>query len=149
MDKTEFLKEMISNTGLSMKAFASEVGIPYTTLRSMLERGIENASVNNVIKVCKALNISIEQLYEMNKSSSLSRDEKKLLSNYNKLNELGKQEANKRIEELTEINRYLAVDEMLATKDIELIPIAAHDDGLTDDEKDFMQKRIEEYEKNK
>ena len=128
-----------------MKAFASEVGIPYTTLRSMLERGIENASVNNVIKVCKALNISIEQLYEMNKSSSLSRDEKKLLSNYNKLNELGKQEANKRIVELTEVPKYSNV----TLDDIGFSVLAAHDDDLTDEEKEEMNRIVLNYLKNK
>ena len=145
MDKTEFLKEMISNTGLSMKAFASEVGIPYTTLRSMLERGIENASVNNVIKVCKTLNISIEQLYEMDKSNSLSQDEKNLLSNYNKLNELGKQEANKRVAELTEVPKYSNV----TLDEINFSVLAAHDDDLTDEEKEEMNRIVLNYLKNK
>ncbi|WP_309419319.1 XRE family transcriptional regulator, partial [Bacillus paranthracis] len=37
----------------------------YTTLRSMLERGIGNASVDNVLKVCKGLNITTDQLEKM------------------------------------------------------------------------------------
>ena len=65
MTKTDLIKEMIANTGMSIKAFAENAGIPYTTLRSMLERGIENASVNNVIKICSKLNISVETLYEI------------------------------------------------------------------------------------
>lgn len=63
--RTEILRGLIDDTGLSLKAFSEKAGIPYTTLRSMLERGIGNASVDNVIKICKALGITIEELEEM------------------------------------------------------------------------------------
>ena len=63
MDKrTEILEALIEETGMSKKAFAEKIGLPPTTLRSMLERGIGNASVNNVIKICKGLGITIEDL---------------------------------------------------------------------------------------
>lgn len=78
-----------------------------------------------------------------NKINSIdSKDEKILLNNYNKLNDLGKRETNKRVSELTEIPKY--------TRDTfkEPITIAAHDDNLTDNEKDEMNRRIEEFEKN-
>jgi transcriptional regulator with XRE-family HTH domain len=60
--RTETLEHLIEKTGLSKKAFAEKIGLPPTTLRSMLERGIGNASVDNVIKVCKGLGITIEEL---------------------------------------------------------------------------------------
>ncbi|MBZ9615336.1 helix-turn-helix domain-containing protein [Clostridium estertheticum] len=63
--KTELIKNLIKVTGLSVKAFSKKADLPYSTLRSMLERGIGNASVNNVIKVCKTLGIKVEQLDEM------------------------------------------------------------------------------------
>ena len=63
--KTELIKNLINATGLSVKAFSEKADLPYSTLRSMLERGIGNASVNNVIKVCKTLGIKVEQLEEM------------------------------------------------------------------------------------
>ena len=65
MNRTVILKGLIEDTGLSLKAFSEKAEIPYTTLRSMLERGIGNASVDNVIKICKTLNISVEQLEVM------------------------------------------------------------------------------------
>lgn len=79
----------------------------------------------------------------------VTQDELTLLNNYNKLNSKGKTKLLDYSDDLTTNIKYMNNDGILATKDIELIPIAAHDDGLTDDEKDFMQKRIEEYEKNK
>lgn len=65
VDRSEILKKLIDNTGLSMRAFAEKAGLSNTTLHSMLERGIGNASVDNVIKVCKALGISVDQLEKM------------------------------------------------------------------------------------
>lgn len=66
MDKrTEIIERLISETGLSKKAFAEKIGIPPTTLRSMLSRGIGNATVDNVIKVCRGLGITTDQLEKM------------------------------------------------------------------------------------
>jgi len=48
-----------------MKAFSAKADIPYTTLRSILEKGIGNASVDNVMKICKALEITVEMLESM------------------------------------------------------------------------------------
>lgn len=141
MNKTDFLKKLITKTGLSMKTFSERANIPYTTLRSMLERGVENASVNNVIKICSTLNITIEDLYEMEEKTSnlISKEEASLLENYNKLNDLGKKEANKRVAELTEINKYKNNNDNDKTLEItkkqiweepgkeHLMPIASHD----------------------
>lgn len=81
MEREQILKALIDNTGLSMRAFSEKAGIPNTTLYSMLERGIGKASVDNVIKLCKALEITVEQLQEMAKNDSLvpsnAKEEKK------------------------------------------------------------------------
>ena len=142
MNKTDYIKELIQATGLSMKAFAKHCDIPYTTLRSMLERGIENASVNNVIKVCSKLKICIEELYGQDCNDiNLRTDEEKILDNYNKLNDLGKKEANKRVLELTQINLYTYDENM---------QFAAHSDGLTEEENKIALKRaLEALEEDK
>jgi predicted transcriptional regulator len=62
MQKAKIIKELIEKTGLNLKAFAEKAGMPYTTLYSILERGVGKASVDNVIKICKALGITIEDL---------------------------------------------------------------------------------------
>lgn len=36
--------------------------VPYTTIRSMIERDLSNASIDNTIKICKALNITVEDI---------------------------------------------------------------------------------------
>lgn len=62
MDKrTEFIAKLIDQRG-SRRSFADEIGIPKSTLQSMIERGIGRASIDTVLKVCKALGITTEQL---------------------------------------------------------------------------------------
>jgi hypothetical protein len=44
---------------------AERIGLPPTTLQSMLTRGVGRASVDNVIKVCRSLGITVEQLEKL------------------------------------------------------------------------------------
>jgi DNA-binding Xre family transcriptional regulator len=63
--RTEIIKEMIAKRWPSQKAFAEEANIPYTTLRSILERGIGKSAVKNVIRICKTLGVRLEDLERM------------------------------------------------------------------------------------
>lgn len=63
--RTEVIEKLIKENSPNKKAFAASIDMPYTTLRSMLERGIGNASIDNVIKVCKGLNITTDELEKM------------------------------------------------------------------------------------
>ena len=65
MERVKVIKELIDKTGLSTKAFAEKAGIPYTTLRSMMERGFSKSAVENVIRVCKTLGITIDDMEKM------------------------------------------------------------------------------------
>lgn len=101
----------------------------------------------NIYKIAKALDVSEAWLMGMDVSMerinldtttySLSKEETSLLKNFNQLNDLGKKEANKRVSELVEIQRYRFNDEQVATKFVaektseynvkeHVMPIAAH-----------------------
>ena len=58
----EKLKELILNRYNSIREFTIAIDMPYSTLDSIFKRGIGNSSVTNIIKVCKALNISADAL---------------------------------------------------------------------------------------
>lgn len=60
----EKIKNLIIEKYGSVRQFAIKIDIPYTTVDSILKRGIDNSNVGNVIKMCKALNISIDNLLE-------------------------------------------------------------------------------------
>ena len=65
------LKNLIIDKYGSVRQFSFKINIPYTTVDSILKRGIDNSNVGNVIKICKALDISIDSLL----------DEKEIISN--------------------------------------------------------------------
>lgn len=67
MKRTQIIESMIDEKWKSRRRFAEHIGIPPTTLQSILKRGVGNASIDNVIKICKGLGITIEQLEEMSK----------------------------------------------------------------------------------
>ena len=74
---------------------------------------------------------------------TITEDEMSLLANYNKLNNLGKQEAIKRVSELTEIPKYSLEKEYIPQT------IAAHADGLTEEENNRNIAMVTEFMKKK
>ena len=62
MTTEDKLKELILKRYHSVREFTIENDLPYTTIHSIFKRGIGNSSVNNVIKICKALGISADAL---------------------------------------------------------------------------------------
>lgn len=74
MDRAEIVEYLIKKAGYSRRQFAEMIGIPPTTLNSMLNRGLEKASIDNVLKVCRGLGITVEELGEM-ASRGLGLDE--------------------------------------------------------------------------
>jgi len=58
------LKELIIEKYGSLKRFCEIIGMPWTTLDSILKRGIENSNITNVMKITKELGIDTESLAE-------------------------------------------------------------------------------------
>lgn len=56
------LKNLILTRYRSIREFTIAVDMPYTTIDSIFRRGVGNSSVTNVIKICKALGISADEL---------------------------------------------------------------------------------------
>lgn len=56
------LKELILSDHATIKDFADKCGIKYQTVMSILTRGVLNASVTNIIKICQTLGISTDEL---------------------------------------------------------------------------------------
>ncbi|MEN2464967.1 LexA family transcriptional regulator [Ornithinibacillus sp. JPR2-1] len=72
MKKAKIIEQLIKERG-SVKEFADRIGMAPTTLHSMLKRGVSKASVDNVIKVCRGLGITVEDL-EVMANTTLSDD---------------------------------------------------------------------------
>lgn len=63
MTREEYLKALIKEYG-SQREFAKYVGIPHSTLFSIL-KNVGGASIDNIIKICKGLGISADDLAKM------------------------------------------------------------------------------------
>lgn len=62
MSTEEKLKALIIDRFGSIVGFAKATGISNTTISSILNRGVHNASITNIIKMCQALGISTDEL---------------------------------------------------------------------------------------
>lgn len=55
MNREERLRNRILDEYVSLRQFSLEADIPYSTLMTMLSRGIGGASFDAVIRICKKL----------------------------------------------------------------------------------------------
>lgn len=62
MTKEEQLKAIILSKHKSVSAFAEAVEIPYTTVISILKRGIDTSGIRVAIKIFDALDLDIESV---------------------------------------------------------------------------------------
>jgi len=98
LTREEYLKKLIKDNGFTIKDYALSIDMPYSTLLSMLnEHKLGNAAVDSVIRICKGLNITIEELQAVQTSSTepsehliLSSHEKNLITEYRKKTDLQK-----------------------------------------------------------
>ncbi|MBE6145031.1 MAG: hypothetical protein E7171_00255 [Firmicutes bacterium] len=56
------LKDLIIERYGSLTAFTDKIGLPYSTIDSILRRGIGKANLNNIMIMCEELQISIDGL---------------------------------------------------------------------------------------
>lgn len=107
------LKNLIIEKYGSVRQFSIKIDIPYTTVDSILKRGLDNSNVGNVIKMCKALDISIDNLLD-NKEiiSNLEFDNADLIDisdNMTKIPVLGVIKAGIPIEAQQDILEYIEI----------------------------------------
>lgn len=72
--------DLILKNYASKSDFARKADLPYSTLDSIFKRGLQSASIANIIKLCNALNISADGLSNgkvimINKNKSMVQDD--------------------------------------------------------------------------
>ncbi len=110
MIETNIIRNLINEKGYNLKEFSKKINLPYTTLHSILKRGIGNASVDNVIKICKGLEIKFEELEKMSKEKTdfdkkiiLSDKEKEIIKLFRELSDEDKMKAKWKFEGMVEM----------------------------------------------
>ncbi len=120
----EKIKKMRKQRGLTQKQLAKDAGIAVISLQQY-ELGKREPTTKQIVKISNAFNVPIDffitdwesELYnkDMWRTTKDERkeiaEEKYLLQDYHFLNKIGKAEARKRVQELTEIKRYTEKEE--------------------------------------
>ena len=66
MNRELILRNLILDRYTSIRQFAGEIDIPYSTLMTLLTRGVGGASFDIVIKICRNLEIDPVELSQGN-----------------------------------------------------------------------------------
>ena len=85
---------LIREKDIPKSELARAIGIPYTTLDSMLKRDSDGARIDLVFRIASTLGVSVEQLVYGEKaarqSAPVNDEEKKLLNNFRKTDSRGR-----------------------------------------------------------
>lgn len=107
MAKSKILKKEILSQYKSVRQFALEMGVPYSTLVTALDRGIEGMAYGTVIRICDKLNlnpVTFKPLLDTTVSEQLL--ENKVMAYYLKLNQEGKDKILELMDDLAGLKKY-------------------------------------------
>ena len=110
MQKTEILKKEILKQYRSVRQFALEMSIPYSTLVTALERGIEGMAYGTVIRMCEKLRLNPVDFTSIEDETSLGATllENRVMQYYVKLNQEGRDKLLGIMEDYVQIDKYKA-----------------------------------------
>ena len=108
MTKAEILKREILEQYRSVRQFAMEMNIPYSTLVTALERGIEGMAYGTVIKMCDKLSLNPGDFTSLERDAPLGALllENRGMQNYLKLNQEGRDKILDLMDDFVQIEKY-------------------------------------------
>ena len=113
MTKAEILKTEILTQYKSVRQFAIEMEISYSTLVTALDRGIEGMAYGTVIRMCDKLNLNPVDFSPLDKKSPLGSKilENRVMQYYIKLNKTGRKKALELMEDYAQLEKYQAAEQ--------------------------------------
>lgn len=110
MTKAEILKKEILKQYRSVRQFAIEMSIPYSTLVTALERGIEGMAYGTVIRMCDKLSLNPVDFSSLDRDATLGAQllENRVMQYYIKLNQTGRDRILELMDDFVQIDRYKA-----------------------------------------
>ena len=110
MTKAEILKTEILKQYKSVRQFALEMEIPYSTLVTALDRGIEGMAYGTVIRMCDKLSLNPVDFTPLNQKSLLGGKimENRVMQYYVKLNKVGRKKILELMEDYVQLDKYQA-----------------------------------------
>ena len=107
MTKSQLLKKEILTQYKSVRQFSLDMKIPYSTLVTALDRGIEGMAYGTVIAICDKLDlnpVTFQPLDNANLSETLL--ENRVMQNYVKMNSEGREKFLELMEDFATIKKY-------------------------------------------
>ena len=112
MTKAEVLKKVILSQYKSVRQYAVEMDIPYSTLVTALERGIEGMAYSTVIRICDALSLNPVDFTPLDEGDDLSAQitTKRVMERYSKFNRIGRKKVLEIMDDYGQIEMYTRKD---------------------------------------
>ena len=108
--KAEILKGVILSRYKSIRQFAVAMNIPYSTLITALERGVDGMAYSTVIRICEALSLNPLDFSPLEEQDSLSSQitTRRVMDRYWKLNKSGRKKVLDIMDDYLRIPEYQA-----------------------------------------
>ena len=107
-DRAKKLKKAILAKFKSVRQFSIEMGIPYSTLVTALDRGIEGMAYGTVIRMCERLEINPVDFTPLDKNVPVSEQllQNRVMQYYVRLNDTGKERILELMDDFAQITKY-------------------------------------------
>lgn len=106
--KSEILKKEILMQYKSVRQFALDMQIPYSTLVTALDRGVEGMAYGTVIRMCDKLNLNPVDFTSLDRDVSIGEQllENRVMQYYVKLNTEGREKIISLMDDFLQIKKY-------------------------------------------
>ena len=108
MTRAEILKQEILKQYKSVRQFAIDMEIPYSTLVTALDRGIEGMAYGTVIRMCDKLSLNPVDFSTLEKGEVLGEKilENRVMQYYIRLNKKGRKRILEMMEDYVQLEKY-------------------------------------------
>ncbi|NLL79108.1 MAG: transcriptional regulator [Clostridiales bacterium] len=108
MTKSKILKKEILSQYRSVRQFAMEMDIPYSTLVTALDRGIEGMAYGTVIRMCDKLKLNPIDFSSLDRDVTIGEQllENRVMQYHVKLNEEGREKVLGLMEDFVQLKKY-------------------------------------------
>lgn len=108
MTKEELLKQEILEQYRSLRQFCMKLDIPYSTLSTALERGLDGMAYGTVLKMCNDLSISPIDFSTLEVATSVNEQlyENRIMQRFVKLNKRGRGKIVEMMDDYLELDKY-------------------------------------------
>ncbi len=115
MDKAQNLKKEILAQYRSVRQFAMELEIPYSTLVTALDRGIDGMAYGTVIRMCEKLRLNPVDFSSLDQTENALNQkilEERVMKKFLKLNKTGRDVIFMAMEDMGQLKKYVEAYEI-------------------------------------